>query len=109
MKKAVLLGILIAFIGCNNYGPPKGVDLDEKLVGTWVNGDVYYILREDHTGVTGNKVEGDDIFSWRVIGKRTLQMTIGFPRDTTNLDISFQSDNTLIIDNTFKFRKIVKN
>ena len=94
-------------LSCGDTKRDDVKDDSPSVVGIWNGGNgVYYILNGDNTGVIKDNIEGEDIV-WRLEGSKLIITTM--LGDTISYRIKFQTDRTMILDNTFKFRKIVKN
>ncbi len=104
MKKTILLLIAsLVFITCSlRYKEKPNAD---KFIGTWIGeSGVYYSFAPDHTGMIGDRIEGERILWWDTVDD-SLFLLVDLQPDTIRYKAKFQTERTLVINNTFKFRK----
>ena len=105
MRKLILLLTAIFLIACQGIREQKPTDKSSKVLGTWVSNEgVYYSFSSDKTDEVGDHVEGEKILWWDII-EDSIFMVIELQPDTIRYKIKFQTERTLVFNNTFKFRK----
>lgn len=105
MRKLILLLTAIFLIACQEIREHKSDDRATKILGTWVSNEgVYYSFSSDKTGEVGDHIEGEKILWWDII-EDSIFMIIELQPDTIRYKIKFQTERTLVFNNTFKFRK----
>lgn len=105
MKNLLLLFLLLISIGCHQERETGPDNRAEDIIGTWTSDSgVYYSFSSDRTGEVGDLIEGEEILWWS-IKDDSLLMVIELQPDTTKYKINFQTKRTLVLNNTFKFRK----
>ena len=105
MRKLILLLTAIFLIACQEIREQKPTDKASKILGTWVSNEgVYYSFSSDKTGEVGDHIEGEKILWWEINGD-SIFMIIELQPDTIRYKINFQTERTLVFNNTFKFRK----
>ena len=105
MRKLILLLTATFLIACQGIREQKPTDKAGKILGTWVSNEgVYYSFSSDKTGEVGDHVEGEKILWWNII-EDSIFIVIELQPDTIRYKIKFQTERTLVFNNTFKFRK----
>lgn len=103
MSKIAVIFSIILLSSCIN--PKRNTESAFSLEGTWTCDDTYYRLYPDGTGVVGDSIENDSIVSWKFADGILSYSVEENPSEKVNINISIRSDNTVVVDQSFSFRK----
>ena len=103
MSKIAVIFSIILLSSCIN--PKRNTESTFSLEGTWTCDDTYYKLYSDGTGIVGDSIESDSIVSWKFTDGILSYSVEENPNEKVNVNISIRSDNTVVVDQSFSFRK----
>ena len=103
MSKTVMIFLMILLSSCTN--PKRNAESAFSLEGTWTCDDTYYRLYPDGTGIVGDSIESDSIVSWKFTDGILSYSVEENPNEKVNIKVSIRSDNTVVVDQSFSFRK----
>lgn len=98
-----MIVLLIIISSCSNS--KRNTESAFSLNGTWICDDTYYKLYSDGTGIVGDSIESDSITSWKYDNGVLSYSVEEDPNERTKINISIRSDNTIVIDKSYSFRR----
>lgn len=103
MSRLVVILSIILLPSCTS--PKRNAESAFSLEGTWTCDDTYYKLYSDGTGIVGDSIENDSIVSWEFTDGILSYSVEENPSEKVNIKVSIRSDNTVVVDQSFSFRK----